>query len=90
MKLPERIRIVLLTLSVGLASLALTTWLWQHEQRSLEANLRADFDFSVRQTTSRVEQRIAAYEQILRSTRGLCDASDRVVLPHHVISLLTQ
>jgi len=78
LKIAERIRIVLLTLSVGLASLALTTWLWQHEQRSLEANLRADFDFSVRQTTSRVEQRIAAYEQILRATRGLFDASDRV------------
>lgn len=63
---------------VGLLSLALTGWLWHHEQQTLDTNLRANFDFSVRQTTSRIEQRLAAYEQMLRGARGLFNASSNV------------
>jgi diguanylate cyclase (GGDEF)-like protein len=52
--------------------------LWHHEQQTLDTNLRANFDFSVRQTTSRIEQRLAAYEQMLRGARGLFNASSNV------------
>ncbi|WP_374262738.1 diguanylate cyclase domain-containing protein [Zoogloea sp.] len=78
MKHPIRLPPLLLPTAVGLFSLAVTGWLWRHEQTSLDAKLRADFDFSVRHTVSRIEQRIATYEQMLRGARGLFDASDDV------------
>lgn len=68
----------LLPASVGLASLCLTGWLWLHERQGLDANLRTQFDFSVRQSTGRIEQRLAACEQMLRGARGLFDASSHV------------
>ncbi len=67
-----------LPLFVGLLSLALTGWLWHHENQAAQARLRADFDFAVRQSVSRIEERVASYEQLLRATRGLFDASDEV------------
>ncbi|WP_374487040.1 diguanylate cyclase domain-containing protein [Zoogloea sp.] len=68
----------LLPVCVGLASLCMTGWLWLHERQGLDANLRTQFDFNVRQTTSRIEQRLAACEQMLRGTRGLFEASSHV------------
>lgn len=48
------------------------TWLvWNHEQQSSEKELRAQFDFALRESASRVEQRVDAYEQLLRGVRGL-------------------
>lgn len=75
---PTRLRHLLLPLCTGAAALALTGWLWHHEQQGLDATLRADFDVSVRQTAGRIEQRVATYEQMLRATRGLFDASEDV------------
>jgi CHASE1-domain containing sensor protein len=76
---------------VGLVSLALSAWLWRHEQQTLDTNLRANFDFGVRQTTSRIEQRLAAYEQMLRGARGLFDASSQVTDDdfHNYVNALT-
>lgn len=68
----------LLPVSVGLASLCLTGWLWLHERQGLDARLRTQFDFSVRQTVGRIEQRLAACEQMLRGARGLFEASSHV------------
>lgn len=74
----HRSLLTLLPLLVGAVSLGITTWLWQHEQQTTQRALRADFDFSVRQTATRVEQRMASYEQMLRGVQGLYRASERV------------
>ncbi|WP_079435393.1 diguanylate cyclase [Zoogloea sp. LCSB751] len=78
MKIPLRHLERLLPVSVGLVSLCLTSWLWLHERQGLDARLQTQFDFSVRQTTTRIEQRLAACKQMLRGVRGLFEASSHV------------
>ncbi|GAB2896830.1 hypothetical protein GCM10027046_27910 [Uliginosibacterium flavum] len=51
-------------------SLGVTGLLWQHEQTLAEQNLHARFDDSLRDTTSRIVQRMSAYEQMLRGVQG--------------------
>ena len=63
---------------VGGLSIALTFGLWQHERSSQGRDLRSHFDFALRQTSNRIEQRMASYEQMLRGVRGLFDASGHV------------
>ena len=65
-------------LLVGALVLAITGWLWNHEREAEQRSLRSIFDAALRQTASRVEERIGAYEQMLRGTRGLFDASNDV------------
>ena len=65
-------------LLVGALSLSVTGWLWQHEHEVHERTLRGNFDFGLRRTAARVEERVASYEQMLRGVRGLFDASDEV------------
>lgn len=48
------------------------TWLvWTHEQTATRTELRAQFDFSLRDLSSRIEQRMAADEQMLHGIQGL-------------------
>jgi PAS domain S-box-containing protein len=61
----------LVVLFVGTLSLVATASLWVHERQSEHARLRAIFDFNLRQTATRIEQRIANYEQMLRGAQGL-------------------
>ena len=68
----------LLPLLVAAVSIGITAWLWAHERQATQRTLKADFDFSVRQTSNRIEQRIASYEQMLRGMQGLFRASDLV------------
>ena len=68
----------LIAVVVGLLALALTLGLWTHERRSEQARLRAIFDFNLRQTATRIEQRVANYEQMLRGLQGLFMTTDRV------------
>lgn len=56
----------------------LTGWLWLHERQGLDANLRTHFESSVRQTTGRIEQRLAACELMLRGARSLFETSSQV------------
>jgi len=63
---------------VGVLSLAATAWLWDHERQTHDRHLKDNFDFGLRQTATRIEQRMASYEQTLRGVRGLFEASDRV------------
>ena len=58
-----------------LASLAITYHLWKIERDANLQRLQRDFDFRVRESTERVEQRLLSYEQILRGARGLFAAS---------------
>ncbi len=63
---------------MGVLALLMTLWLTQHERALQQRELRRNFDFGVRQAATRVEQRLASYEQMLRGVRGLFDASDHV------------
>jgi diguanylate cyclase (GGDEF)-like protein len=73
-------RLLPLSVSLGLVlvCLAATAALWRHEQATAEKNLWSNFDFALRQTANRIEQRMATYEQLLRGAQGLFDASDLV------------
>ena len=62
-------------LLVGAGSLGVTGWLWQHELQTQQLALRGNFDFGLRQTATRIEERVASHEQMLRGVRGLFDAS---------------
>lgn len=79
--------IPLLTLGVALA----TTWLvFDHERQVNRKELRSQFDFALRETVSRVEQRVASYEQLLRGVQALLSTaagSDRARL-HDYLELL--
>ena len=67
---------LLMSLLVAALSLTVTALAWRHERESETAALRASFDFSLRQATSRIEQRMAAFEQMLRGVQGLFLASE--------------
>nr|WP_316641180.1 EAL domain-containing protein [uncultured Roseateles sp.] len=73
-------RLVHLSISLGLGLVCLcATWaLWHHEQVATQKNLWSNFDFALRQSANRIEQRMAAFEQLLRGAQGLFDASDLV------------
>jgi len=63
---------------VLLVSLIVTYLVWQNEQQSAIRDLQLDFDFRVRETHARMEDRLKAYEQILRGARALFIASKSV------------
>ena len=68
----------LLPLLILAVSLGLTWMVWDHERQAARKELQAQFDFSLREAVSRVEQRMAAYEQMLRGVQGLYSASDSI------------
>ncbi len=59
---------LLLAAATFLVCIALTAWLWQAASAEAARALQAAFDFQVRQTVRRVEQRLGSYQQALRST----------------------
>ena len=69
-------RLLLLPWLILVATLG-TTWLvWDHKRQSTHQQLHAEFDFALRDTVSRIEQRVASYEQLLRGVQGLFAVSD--------------
>jgi signal transduction histidine kinase/ActR/RegA family two-component response regulator len=74
----KRLHSLLLPWLVGLVSLGVTFGLVVHEQATLDRTLRASFDLGLRQTASRIEQRIASFELMLRGAQGLFGATDAV------------
>ncbi len=68
-------RTILLPWLILAATLGVTWRVWDHEQQSSQKALRSQFDFALRETLSRVEQRMAAYEQMLRGVQGLFSAT---------------
>ena len=71
-------------------SLLATFVLWKNEQRNALQALQNKFDFLVRDISHRTEQRMLAYQQVLRGTHGLYAASKSVTrqeLHHYVDSL---
>jgi diguanylate cyclase len=75
-------RLIPLAQSVSLLVLAvslLTTYqLWKNAHEQTRLALMADFDFLVRESTLRIEQRMQAYEQVLRGAAGLFAAKSNV------------
>lgn len=64
-----------LPLLVLAVSLTITYFLWQDARQNAMRDLQAHFDSHVREAGMRVEQRMAAYEQVLRGVKGLFVAS---------------
>lgn len=67
-----------LPLAVLTVGLLLTYELWKHEHQIVARDLRANFDFLVQEDLTLIKQRMQAYEQVLRGTRGLFTASESV------------
>ncbi|WAK03495.1 CHASE domain-containing sensor histidine kinase [Methylobacter sp. YRD-M1] len=65
----------LLVLSISLSA---TYAVWHNARQQAEQDLKNDFEFRVRETVARIEQRMATYEQILRGVRGLFAASGNI------------
>lgn len=73
-----RLRLLLLPLLILAAALSITWLVWDHERQSSRKALRSQFDFALREASSRVDQRMAAYEQMLRGVQGLFAASGKM------------
>ncbi|WP_284615537.1 CHASE domain-containing protein [Aquabacterium humicola] len=71
----RRLLTLLLPALVGLAALAISAVLVSHEAEIERRALRSAFDLGLRQTASRIEQRIASYELVLRGAQGLFHAT---------------
>ncbi len=69
---------VLLPLLVMTASLIGTYQLWADARNTALQAFKSEFDFRVRDTNTRIEQRMKTYEQVLRGGVGLFAASDSV------------
>lgn len=84
-------RALLLAILVAMASLTATAWLFSHERSERQQRLREAFDLSLRQTTARIVQRIATFEQFLYGTKGFLLSSpglDEAAFRRYVESLL--
>ncbi|NVO05205.1 MAG: diguanylate cyclase [Rhodoferax sp.] len=51
--------------------LGVTWFAWDHERQTTRAALRSQFDFALRETVSRIDQRVQGYEQMLRGVQSL-------------------
>lgn len=63
--------LTVLPLLIFLGGLSLTWFAWQHERQIAQTALRSQFNFSLRETVSRIEQRLHGYEQLLRGVQSL-------------------
>ncbi|MFM0040750.1 bifunctional diguanylate cyclase/phosphodiesterase [Paraburkholderia sediminicola] len=71
-------RLVLLPLMVLSTSLSVTWILWDHERQAARHELLAQFNFSLGDAVSRVEQRMATYELLLRGVQSLFAATGEI------------
>ena len=81
---------VLLSLFVLALALGLTWMLWAHERQASKKEVRSQFDISLREAVSHVEQRMATNEQMLRGVQGLLNVTgltDRDSLRNYVEAL---
>lgn len=83
-------RLLFLPLLILSGALSVTWVLWEHERQTAKKELQAQFNFSLREAVSRVEQRMAAYEQMLLGVQSLLVTSgvmERDNLHDYVASL---
>jgi diguanylate cyclase (GGDEF)-like protein len=82
--------LLLLPWLILLVTLGATWLVWSHERQSTQQVLRSQFDFALRETISRIEQRMVAYEQMLRGVQGLLattDLNNRATIHNYVEEL---
>ena len=85
-----RIALTLLPWLILAVTLGLTWVAWDHERETTHKALRSQFDFALRETVSRIEQRVVGYEQMLRGVQSLfatIPLKDRAALHNYVESL---
>ena len=56
--------------------LGVTGFVWDHERQISQRVVRSQFEFSLRETVSRIEQRVQGYEQMLRGVQSLLVVTD--------------
>lgn len=61
-----------------LIPVTLTLFLWDRERARAELEAKVEFEFRARETTSALQARILAYEQVLRGAAGLFAVADKV------------
>lgn len=66
-----RIALTLLPWAILVVMISSTWLVWEHEHQAAKDGLRAQFDFALRETVGRVDQRVMDYEQILRGVQSL-------------------
>lgn len=71
-------RLVLLPLLVLSAALSVTWAAWDHERQAARRELLGQFDFSLGDAVSRIDQRMGTYELLLRGVQSLFSASGDV------------
>ncbi|MFT0170000.1 EAL domain-containing protein [Paraburkholderia mimosarum] len=74
----NRMRLVLLPLVILATALAVTWALWSHERQAARHELLTQFNFSLGDAVSRIEQRMGTYELLLRGVQSLFAASGAV------------
>ncbi|SEJ78080.1 bifunctional diguanylate cyclase/phosphodiesterase [Paraburkholderia diazotrophica] len=67
----NRARLILLPLLILVTGLAITWSVWDHERQAARRELLSEFNFALGDSVSRVEQRMATYEQMLRGVQGM-------------------
>ena len=67
-----------LPLVILVVTLGLTWQLWVHERESAQRQLKTHFDYSLIEAVSRIEQRMMAYEQLLRGVQAQYVAMGKV------------
>jgi diguanylate cyclase (GGDEF)-like protein/PAS domain S-box-containing protein len=71
-------RLVLLPLLVLCAALSVTWTLWDHERQAARSEMLSQFDFSLGDAVSRIEQRMGTYELLLRGVQSLFAANGEI------------
>ena len=66
-----RLLLTLLPWLILTGTLGMTWFTWNHERQNTRQALRSQFDFALRETVSRVDQRVLGYEQMLRGVQSL-------------------
>ncbi|ALU89812.1 EAL domain containing protein [Herbaspirillum rubrisubalbicans M1] len=72
------IRLILLPLLILATGLGVTWTAWDHERQAAAKELHTQFASVLRETVSRIEQRMASYEQMLHGVQGLISATGNI------------
>ncbi|MFJ3054683.1 EAL domain-containing protein [Herbaspirillum sp. NPDC087042] len=72
------IRLILLPLLILATGLGVTWTAWDHERDAANKELHSQFASVLRETVSRIEQRMASYEQMLHGVQGLVSATGTI------------
>lgn len=72
------IRQILLPVIILATGLGVTWTAWDHEREAAAKEVHTQFASVLRETVSRIEQRMASYEQVLHGVQGLISATGNI------------